>query len=344
MATNISIKLCPMHMPEDWQPDVPGFTAKLPESAEAVVVYVGIQNPTSESLANLNATLERSPIEIHDLARFTDRAGIINHVLIAYFSSSQQYAEWESTSGFADWWVAGKHLNADYGLWMERYAFAPGQFETLFSTPDSPEGVCRQVNETIGPILEHGYPGGAEDRIPNSAVGQMQTPFDTMPQPELRDTKGCRFIVQGPKNLCLIRSGQDLTAVTGDELQTYETTIEPALARGLAFLADNADTGCFESRYMKHCDASGTNISKTFGMQVFLSISHLMAWAKSHPTHDDIFNSFQAMALEKQGQFDLRLWHEVAVMGEGDSYAEYVNCHPRTGLLPFTHALKVTQS
>jgi len=45
------------------------------------------------------------------------------------------------------------------------------------------------------------------------------------------------------------------------------------------------------------------------------------------------------MAMQREGQFDLRLWHEVAVMDEGDSYAEYINCDPMTGLLPFAHAL-----
>ena len=192
----------------------------------------------------------------------------------------------------------------------------------------------------MGPIREHAYAGAAEDRIPHAAPEKFTAPLKEMPAFKDAETLGQRIIMQGPANLCLIRSGQDLTSVHGEELQAYRENIEPALARGLAFLAENPGTGCFESRYMSHCDRQGQPIAKTFGMQMFLSIGHMIDWANSHPTHLDIFNSFQAMAMERQGDFDLRLWHEVAVMGEGGSYAEYVNCHPKTGLLPYRHALQ----
>lgn len=336
----VSLKTCPMHMPEGWEPPVPAFSAAVSPKDRAVVLYVGIQNPNSRILAEFNALLSKSLPPVHDLAMFTDRAGHTNYVLIAYFSSSTTHVQWEDASGFSAWWEKAEHLEADYGLWLERFAFEPGQFETLFSTPDSPEGVCRQAKGLVGPIREHAYPGAVEDRIPNAVPGKFDATVHDMLVSQLRETLGQRIILQGPANLCLIRSGQDLTAVKGDELDTYNKDIEPALARGLAFLAGNPDTGCFESRYMRHCDMQGQPIAKTFGMQMFLSIKHMIDWAKSHPTHLDIFNSFQTMAMERQGEFDLRLWHEVAVMGEGDSYAEYVNCHPKTGLLPYANALQ----
>jgi len=160
-----------------------------------------------------------------------------------------------------------------------------------------------------------------------------------MPEPRAHETRGKRIDVAGPHNLCLIRSGQDLRAVTGDEREDYETKIEPALSKGLAFLAETPSTGCFDSRYMKHCTADGEPVDKTFGMQVFMSIKQLRDWAESHPTHLAIFSRFQAMAERLQGQFDLRLWHEVAVMPNGATSATYVNCHEKTGLLPYTDDL-----
>ncbi|MEL6665945.1 MAG: phenylacetaldoxime dehydratase family protein, partial [Pseudomonadota bacterium] len=156
---------------------------------------------------------------------------------------------------------------------------------------------------------------------------------------ETLDTRGKRFSLSAPDNFCLIRSGQDLRAVKGDELDEYEQQIEPALRAGLAFLADNPSTGCFDSRYMQHCSQHGEPIRKTFGMQLFLSITHMLEWAKSHPTHLEIFNRFQSMAMRKQGQFDLRLWHEVVVCAEGDIRAEYINCNRQTGLLPWAGML-----
>lgn len=334
----ISIKKCPMHMAEGWEPPVPAWSSAVQASSRAEVLYVGIQNPSSEALEALNNIMTALPLQCSDLAMFTDRAGHKNYVMIAYFKHSADHVQWEDSSGFSAWWESPEHLTADYGLWMERYAFAPGQFETLISTPDGREGIARQFKDSVGPIREHAYWGGMEDRIPNSQPSAFDAVFEDMPAVKPMDTRGQRIVVKGPKNLCLIRSGQDLTAVKPDELDDYNQNIEPHLAKGLAFLGANSSTGCFDSRYMTQCDAQGRKIAKTFGMQVFLSISHLQRWAQFHPTHLAIFNSFQNMAMQREGQFDLRLWHEVAVMDEGDSYAEYVNCDPMTGLLPFAHA------
>lgn len=335
----VSIKQCPMHMPEGWEPPVPAFSARIPGSSRAIALYIGIQNPTSQSLNVLNAIIANSDLENYDFASFTDRAGHKNYVCVTYFSSSTEHVQWEDSSGFTKWWDSDAHLSAEYGLWMERYAFEPGQFETLISSPDGFEGVSRQYNESVGPIREHAYWGGMEDRIPNSAPGVLDPSVDIMPAALPTETRGKRLIVKGPKNLCVIRSGQDLSAVKADELAEYNKDIEPHLSAGLNFLSEHSETGCFESRYMTHCDPQGKAIPKTFGMQVFLSVSHLQRWAQFHPTHLAIFNSFQNMAMAREGQFDLRLWHEVAVMGEGDSYAEYINCDPQTGFLPFAHAL-----
>ena len=335
----VNLKVCPMHMPERWAPPVPAFSAMVGPQDRALVLYAGLQNPNSRILAEFNALIVKVTPPVYDLAVFIDRAKCKNYVLIAYFPSPIAHAQWEDLSGFSDWRKRAQHQNSDYGLWLERFAFNPGQFETLFSTPDSPEGICRQTDGLVGPIREHAYPGAAEDRIPNAAPGKFAATLK-MPAFIQGKTLKQKIIVQGPANLCLIRSGQDFTSVKGEELQIYRENIEPALARGLAFLAENSDTGCFESRHMTHCDRQWQPLAKTFGMQIFLSIRHMMEWANSHPTHLDIFNSFQAMAMERQGDFDLRLWHEVAVMEEGDSCAEYVNCHPKTGMLPYAQALQ----
>ena len=337
--TLINLKKCPMHMEDGWTPPVPAWSAKTLPTDRVVVLYVGIQRPTSKSLETLNEIMASAHIPQSDLAMFVDRAGHQNYCMVAYFASSAEHVQWEDTSGFSAWWESDEHLNADYGLWMERYTFEPGHYETLISSPDGQEGLARRFNETIGPIREHGYWGGMEDRIPNSEPGRFDAVMDKMPEFKTMQTRGHRILVKGPKNLCLIRSGQDLTQVKSDELSQYNQDIEPHLLAGLKFLSEHSETGCFDSRYMKHCDAQGQAIAKTFGMQVFLSISHLQRWAQFHPTHLAIFNSFQTMAMQREGQFDLRLWHEVAVMGDGDSYAEYINCDPLTGLLPFAHAL-----
>jgi len=331
---------CPRHMPKGWEPPVPAFTGDMDEARQrVVVVYIGIQNPASQSLAEFDQILDKAHIPHLDLATFIDRAGHKNLVAVAYFATSQEHVQWENDSGFATWWDSDKHLDADYGLWMERYAFEPGQFETLFSTPDSPEGLARSLPGIKGPIREHAYSGGAEDRIPNCKDPSVAQATIEKPTREVAKTKGKRIVVQGPPNMCLIRSGQDLSSVSGSELETYDHKIRPALEAGLSFLSKNESTGCFDSRYMQHCDLQGNLTEKTFGMVLFRCLTDLTQWAHAHPTHLAIFNAFQDMAIEREGQFELRLWHEVAVMSEGDVYTEYVNCDPSTGLLPFAHAL-----
>ena len=344
----IAIKNCPHHMPADWAPPVPAYSANISNETKITAIYIGVQNPTREAIWAVGSLLVNAGHDNVEQATFTDRSGHPNRVFIVYLSSDQSFSNWRDQSGLDEFLSTGFHLSAEYGLWCEAYSFQPGQFETLFSTPDSLEGIGRFADHTIGPIREHAYWGGAEDRIPNARPGIMDPEIKSMPEAVRAETRGALIEIQGPHNLCLIRSGQDLTEVGPSERQDYDANIEPALKTGLKFLADTPSTGCFDSRYMKHCDGHGNPIEKTFGMQVFLSIGRLMEWAKSHPTHLDIFNRFQEMAERMQGQFDLRLWHEVAVMPAGATTAIYVNCDPLTGLLPFNHALrsppKVTQN
>lgn len=46
----ISIKKCLMHMAEDWMPPVPSWSSNVKAGSRAEVLYVGIQNPTSQAL------------------------------------------------------------------------------------------------------------------------------------------------------------------------------------------------------------------------------------------------------------------------------------------------------
>ena len=93
------------------------------------------------------------------------------------------------------------------------------------------------------------------------------------------------------------------------------------------------ETGCACSRFSKELTLDGKEINKTFGFAYFLTLGHLEKWSKTHPTHLAIFHSFLEMA-QSLGQIDLKLWHEVSVLPEGQVF-EYLNCHPKTGLLPW---------
>jgi len=186
----------------------------------------------------------------------------------------------------------------------------------------------------IGPVAEHGYWGGARDRIPVSADDELSAAARLARTP--CESFGRRLHIAPHANLCIIRSGQDLSDCTGRELQDYQRRVYPALLQGMEYLRDHpAETGCYSCRFMAELDAAKPT-SRTFGLATFVSLGHLERWAAEHPSHLAIFQSFLELAQELGAAMRLRLWHEVYVLrGGGDDWFEYVNCHPDTGLLPF---------
>ena len=138
----------------------------------------------------------------------------------------------------------------------------------------------------------------------------------------------------------MIRSAQNWTQCQGSELDLYQNEVHPVLIEGMNFIRDNPlDTGCISCRFMDELTETGEKQAKTFGMAYFLTMTHLEAWVRSHPTHLAIFRSFHKMVQQLDFQLDLRLWHEVIVLPEGPHIFEYVNCHEKTGLLPYFQPL-----
>ena len=149
-------------------------------------------------------------------------------------------------------------------------------------------------------------------------------------------SKGKRIRITPPENICLIRSAQDWTQCRDSELDLYWKEVHPVLIEGMDFIRDNPlETGCISCRFMDELNGSGDQQSKTFGMAYFLTMAHLEAWVRSHPTHLAIFESFHRMVQQLDFRLDLKLWHEVIVLPQGPHVFEYLNCHERTGLLPY---------
>lgn len=68
----------------------------------------------------------------------------------------------------------------------------------------------------------------------------------------------------------------------------------------------------------------------------FRSLKDLESWASKHKTHHQIFHGAHAHSLKfGKTTFKMRTWHEVAALKPGEVTFEYINCHPRTGLIPF---------
>lgn len=328
-------------MPDNWEPPFPAWCAHLGDIKSIVIAYIGLQIHTDdvgepEAALRLIKRGADSPDNV-ERGQFDDLTGLVNHVFVCYWRDPQVYVRFAEESAFSEWLADDSLLNSGVGVWIEAFRIPLARFETLFSS-EIPVGAARLSDKPMtGPVIEHGYWGGMRDRIPASDSDGLFTPLDDVPKIiDHTETKGRRLLLTPPENLCLIRSGQDWSSCRGEERDSYLRDVHPLLKRGMQFLMENPDeTGCLTCRFIHQLGDSGHAEDKTFGMAYFFDMRRLEIWAKSHPTHIAIFNSFMSLAQRLGGTIRLRLWHEVAVLPTDGARLEYVNCHARTGLLPF---------
>lgn len=330
-------------MPEGWQPPYPGWSASFDKDVtEVVMAYYGIQSRTPGSRdfqERIRAAFqsEDGPVTV-DQGRFTDSEGFANEVFVACWAQPARFEAWQARSPFTAWWNDPARTQEEAGYWREILRVPVKRFETLLSQTAEYEGVARLAPRLEGPIREHAYWGGMRDRLPVSQEDpRLDSPLgETLTERPARQTRGQRLRVTAPHNLALIRSDQDWSRCGGKELETYRELIQPVLSRGMEFLQQHPlETGCCESRLVEQTDAQGAPQSKTFGMAYFLTLGHLERWAEHHPTHLAIFGKFFEMVKKHDFKLDLRLHHEVSVLPAGGQTFEYINCHPKTGVLPY---------
>jgi aldoxime dehydratase len=97
------------------------------------------------------------------------------------------------------------------------------------------------------------------------------------------------------------------------------------------FLRDNgAEVGCYSNRFVQNIDLDGNLVEKTYCIGHWRSVDLMERWAESHPTHLRIFTTFVRVANQIS---ELRLYHECSVFDANNQLYEYINCHPRTGML-----------
>lgn len=323
-------------MPEGWQPPVPAWSSR-PDSGTVVVAYLAAQSmDRSIALAGmlqLSSLIAKSPEAFHvDLALHEPAGRPVDAIAIAYFHDQAAFDRWAQASGFAKWWADDVRLSDPCGYWQERLVLPARRIEALHSSPTR-DGHSHGGTLT-GPVREHAYWGGMRDRLAASREDRLTPAVEAIADPRTGGTGGRRVVVEAPENLCVIRSGQNLADAVPQEIELYDSVVRPNLIEGMRYLAENgAETGCCDARYVTEIAADGTALPRTFGHCLFLSLGHLEAWAKSHPTHLSIFGSFFQLLKMRDNQLGLKLWHEVAVLPATAQHFEYLNCHPSTGLL-----------
>lgn len=329
-------------MPPEWEPPVPAWSAKIePDCTEVVVGYIGVQihQDSDEKATKFHSwytemmSTENAPIHT-ERGRVTDSANYINDFYISYWNSKEEYEKWRSSTAYSNWWNDEARTNEGLGYWSEPMIVPTERFETLFSSEDK-AGAAVIFNEYKGPIKEHNYFGGMRDRFPIAEVNLLVGNQEELKEESVIDSIGKRVHLKTPENLAIIRSAQNLTQSSKEEKRRYDDEVYPHLIAGMEFISSNPqETGCCSSRFSEELTLSGEVTNKTFGFAYFLTLGHLEKWSKTHPTHLKIFHSFLEMMQTMEQPVDIKLWHEVSVLPEGQTF-EYINCHPKTGLLPW---------
>lgn len=320
-------------VPDDYQPPYPSFVARYkPAVSRVVMAYFGVQYrgatpaAATDALARIAKRFAAADGPSHwDRAHYVDHAGFSNLVSVAYWDDVARFDAWFGPAR-EDW--TGK-VGEGIGTFIELLRPSVDRHETLFSSLGRPEGVAVIADGMSGDVQEHAYWGGMRDRIPLSQTSEMAPAGKA----ELvRD--GARLRVKPNDNLCLIRSGQDWSDTEASERKLYLDDVEPVLREGMDFLRDDGvGIGCYANRYMQVLGADGRPTEKSYGQSWWKSLAALERWAESHPTHVKIFGAAMKYLSTLGPSAKLRLYHEVTVASADEQFFEYLNCHPKTGML-----------
>lgn len=337
-------RIVPARKPIGHQPAAPRYTLRWQDPVETLVSeYYGIQKQDL-SQEEQRAFFERVEASLahedgpaaHEIMRFTDEAGETNAVVVAYWLDATRHARWSMRADFPRWFASPERLSGDSGYWRETIAVPYDRHETIYSAPHYKIGFARTPGASIESMTTNGYFGAARDRVPVSAIDPLESPLrQSPPKPRAVTSRGRRLRVATPHNMTALRSGQFWVGAGPEQLDDYQANLQPKLMRGMNFLLDHkGDTGTLALRVMTNLDAQGKERDETSVLAYFLSLEQLEDWSKSHETHLDIYRHAIAMNRKFKEKREVVTWHELFVLPAATSF-EYVNCHDKTGVLPY---------
>lgn len=326
----------PPRKARSFRPPYPSFSARFDPAVEQVVMaYLGVQYATPQPPALVSIALAELLARAHgvdgpdhrDQARYRDEAGYHTILNILYWTDPQDFDRWRNHH---ESWTGPQHSSAEAGFFSEVLQPSTRRFETLFSS-DRADGVSVAAQKLSGEIQEHGYWGGARDRIPLAQTD----PLDPSGELSVETDPSTGLVTLRPHgNLCLIRSGQEWTETDGDERRSYLEDLEPVLRASMDFLReDGLEIGCYANRYLRVTTDDGVETDKSFAMSWWRSLKDLETWSQSHPTHVAIFRAARKYLSTTGLNAHLRLYHEITVTEAGQQDFRYLGCHDRTGML-----------
>ncbi|WP_138998855.1 phenylacetaldoxime dehydratase family protein [Rhodococcus zopfii] len=328
----------------DWEPDnYPGMVTRFPdEMTELVMGLFGIQSSRGEPVAetdNLRALLHSTdegaaPVSF-ERAHFVDSEGWNNQIFVVYWTSVERYNAWWNSQSVQQWWGAlDIDPNARIGYWRE--VLVTGADRHQYATGStSPAGPSRFL--PLEPSSKFGYWGAYRDRLAASGHDPLASSLDVLPSPVERATRGRRLRSLLPAGICYIREGQTWDECQSLEREVWETKMDPVVGEWVSALAENpVDTGCVSIRFCREQDVTaGTDLERQSQFGFLLSLGHIEKAARTNPAHLAVRGAFIDMYDNPRFTPQMNIWVEVHVPEPGGITAEYINCHPHTGFLPF---------
>jgi aldoxime dehydratase len=335
------VRRFPLNQPEGHTAPVPRYSAAV--QAKVAVLFLGLQakadappdaGPT-EFLARI-AKDPAAPVYV-DQATYIDLQGYLNRVAAFYWLDTAQFQTWLELPAVKEWRSQMRGETA-VGLWWEPVVVDARRMETItFSAFRRGFSGCPAMG--LQSTDHTGYWGAARDRIPGAG--------DDLFEPTVATSARCPITgasyrkVQPPKNMCVIRSGVSWEKCDGEQLKDWRERIKPKLDAGMEYLRANPrETGCFSLRQVETIAPDGKKLAEAYSLGAFVSMGHLEAWSKDHPSHLAIYTSALAARKKYQEKLELHTYNEIFILEEDNPPFEYFNCHPQTGLLPFADKLE----
>ncbi|MGS4821893.1 phenylacetaldoxime dehydratase family protein [Raoultella terrigena] len=345
MINMVYPRVYPLRKPEGFTPQVQRWSTRFPTGCSALHLgFFAVQIPEGCSKTDpafdtwLKAAFEGEYAPIaRDHACFKDESGMFNFVVTAYWTDSVAFTGWRQSEQQGGWWDRPERLSGPYGYWREMLTVPLERLENLYWS-DYMAALSKAL--PIDPASYSGYFGAMRDRIPLAACDPLDGTDELPPASEAKP--GHRYFVVPPHNLAMIRSASFWGNCDEEQRVDYEQKLRDPLARGMDYLRTQpAQSGCCALRFQQTLNEHGQSLPETHAHAYFLSLKHMERWAEGHASHEAIFHAAIARYRKYGADNQLRTWHEVYVLPRGSQHFEYINCHSKTGLLPFFERIEI---
>ena len=329
--------------------DSPRRVTSFPAGVTHLVFTVfGIQSRKSEAKERerdaLLALLSNSdgPARF-ERARFIDEHGFDCDLFFCYWVGRESFQRWQRNAEVCAWWRAlSLDKNSEVGVWRE--VLSPFWDRFVHST-NMPEKAGAGHLLPLVRNEHYGYVGSGRDRYPASRYDNFETSIKETPPPVVHETKGKRIRVFTPDNMYFTREGQCWDHALDSHRALWLEKMQDVIQGWVVTLQQEPKvTGGLSIRPCREQDVeTGGLLEKQSQIGFLLSRGLVEQAARTHPTHLLLLKTLRETftSMSNTSNSKVHVWVEGHILKKNEVDAEYVNCHPLTGLLPYFESKEV---